>query len=293
MKKLLFKVMPAKNKQAKPEKKEAYNVSFFDSSESQTWSTKLQAIPSAATPSPKLKVVDIYSLNLSFPSEAKKSSSFIDAKTAKKIAAALKKIPAVFTHKNENQQQQVLLVADIKMTEQGYTDKAAIAAKENEFLSLFQSTVKPNYIQLLLNLGVHYVFMEGSLKADLLGKNLFSDINEAHLKATSVDFCQLVEFMINAFKRGEDVTIKNKETGKLHLFTASAYIKKIDAQIPEYQPAQLSYTIYPAQYHNIAMEGSYTKAMQQSGIFKITTTPGIDSKIVEMKTEKMMGAQHA
>lgn len=288
--KLLFTVAAAKNKQAKPEKKEAYKVSFFEASKAQAWSTKLQMIPSPNEPKIAIDVVDIYSLNLDL--SASKTEPFITPKEAKKIAKELTKIPQIYTHKNENKENQVLFVADIKIKEFGYTNPGIILEKEKELLNQFIIKEKPKYIQQLIDLGVTYIFMEGSLKADLIGNNIFSDSDKEHLKNTSVDFCQLVEFMINTFKRGERVILKNKETGKSQVFSAETYIKKTGDQVPDFHPSNLSYTIYPAQYESIAMQGSYTKAMQQSGLFKITTKPDTDSKIVEMKTEKMIGGSY-
>lgn len=279
---LQFEVKPCENKNNKLEKKNAYKVGLL--SGFQSWTTKLKFLPTQEKQAQAV-VVDIYSLN--YELSLGQSTSFTDNKKNKKIIKELNNIPKEFYDSQQIQNAQILLVLDIKTKEQGYCNKEAIEAKELEFLSLFHEENKLNFIQEFANAGLQYILMEGSLKADLLEKGLFETTNEEHLKSKTADFCQLVEFMINAFKRGETVVVKNKHNGKKEVFNAADYVKKVAEHLPEYQPSHVSHTIYPKQYHYIATQGIYTKAMRDSGLFKIANAIDDKTGIVQMKTEKM------
>lgn len=286
---LVFQV----NKYSSAEKKNTYKVKFFSDETAQhnhqTWPTKLKLISTHESAISKQSVIDIYSLNCDLPVSS--GTTLLNKGKAKKINKELCTIPREFYEHDKPEPSQVMMVLDIKIKEHGYDNKEAIASKEAAFLALFSQEKPPVYILKFQSMGLQYIFMEGSIKADLLGNHFFNDEDEHHLKTHSADFCQLVEFLINALKRGESVTIK-KEGMTLHHFKAEDYIKKISPGIADYQPAHTSYTIYPNQYYDIATQGSYTKAMQASGLFKVSTASHESSKIVLMQTEKMEGVFH-
>ncbi|KTC64745.1 Uncharacterised protein (plasmid) [Legionella adelaidensis] len=287
-KKLTFQVEPCKNKTQKLEKVDAYKVALLtESSEPDLfWGTKLKFFPKPHSIDEATSVVDIYSLN--YEVSMQENSSLVDKRKVKKINRDLSSLTCMPPSSAKHIHAQVVLVLDIKTKEEGYNNKGIIQTKEQEFLSLFNQTPSISFIDTLQKAGLQYVILEGSLKADLLGKNLFEETHEKHLQSTSEDFCQLVEFMINAFKRGETVVIKNKSHGVEYTFNAADYLKKISPDMPDYQPANMSVTVYPKQYYSIATQGTYTKAMQASGLFKLSTVANDETGIVQMTTEKII-----
>ncbi|TAL64686.1 MAG: hypothetical protein EPN84_02940 [Legionella sp.] len=275
-----------------PKKTNAYKVKLFCKNIANNavspWKTKIKCIADAAVSISQQSVTDIYSLN--FDLSAAEPNPFHLKKKAKQIAKELNDIPSEFHSAAESTQ--VIMVLDIKMKESGYNEKAPITEKEQAFLALFNQNSSPDYIKELQKLGLQYVFLEGSLKADLLNIDFFDCESQEHLKNNSADFCQMVEFIINAFKRGEQIVIKQNGV-EMQTFNASDYIKKISPKVADYQPTNTSITLYPKSYHEIAMQGIYTKAMQASGFFKLSTSTHDASKIVHMTTEMMAGVNHA
>lgn len=272
-------------------KSNAYKVKLFCKNIANTavspWKTKIKCIADASVGISTQSVTDIYSLN--FDLAADEPTPFHLKKKAKQIVKELHDIPSEFHSGSEPTQ--VMMVLDIKMKGTGYNEKAPIAEKEDTFLALFNESESPLYIQELQKLGLQYVFLEGSLKADLLNIDFFDTESQEHLKNNTADFCQMVEFIINAFKRGEQVVIKQNGV-EMQTFYASDYIKKLSPAVPDYQPTNTSITLYPKSYHEMAMQGIYTKAMQASGFFKLSTSSDDSSKIVHMTTEKMPGVNH-
>ncbi|KTD23024.1 hypothetical protein [Legionella londiniensis] len=287
---LSFMVSAYQNKHNQSDKKNAYKVKLLFNAEKEQaidelCSVKLKFIPDNPV-QPSGTVVDIYSLN--WEASVEKKHQFSDKRKSKQILKEINSIP-----KNHlTLSSQMLLVLDIKTKECGYDNLEAIKSLEEEFLALFSERNPPPYIQQLKTIGLQFVFLEGKLKADLLAQKLFHPSQEKHLKSSSSDFCQLVEFIINAFKRGEKAIVHNQETGQTHTFVAEEYLKKTSPELTDFKPSKVSYTVYPPFYYAIATKGSYTKAMQQSGLFKINNELSNESDVVLMKTEKNTESAH-
>lgn len=276
----------------KTEKANAYKVKILEQqNELKKWLVKFKCTPSTEPSKLTATVVDIYSLNWEI--DTKNASLFASKSKAKNTLKELKQIPPALIPKTKDANAQVLLMLDIKTKQEGYTNAQSIKALEQTFLNLFTQEKKLPYIKQLIDSQLQHVFLEGSLKANLLATNLFSPDLQHHLQQDSSDFCQMVEFMINAFKRGESVTVKapNGET----VFEPQEYIAKIYPKTtPDFKPVSVSYTIYPASYYDVATQGKYTEAMKQSGLFSIKIASKNDSKVVQMQTEKSVsGVAHA
>lgn len=88
-----------------------------------------------------------------------------------------------------------------------------------------------------------YILLEGSLKADLLKSEIFSEEEIAFLQEDPIGrqaFCQIAEFVMNAFKLGHTV---------LGL-SADQYIVPIDPDKP-FKPLSNSVVLFPKRYGDL------------------------------------------
>lgn len=184
-------------------------------------------------------------------------------------------------------QAQVVFVLDLKCVKndlKGYFDARLIHEYEQAFVTFINHNPANLFVQQLLAMGLQYVFFEGGIKATLINSAFFSEEEKQFFQADAEgckDFCQIAEFIINAFKRGEQVTLKHPKTLETLTLSPNDYLVKIHPDIPEFKPTQNTITFYPACYKEIATKGRYTQAMQAAtGLFRCNTHVMPDDVVV-------------
>lgn len=198
---------------------------------------------------------------------------------------------------------QVLFVLDLKVPDPSdhtnYKLKEVIAAAEEKFLTFLQNETDEqkfthkealSFKEFLKKAKPQYLIAEGSIKADLIDLNFLSPAEKSFLQTRdgSSIFCQLIEFMMNAFKRGEEIVIQtNPGNSETVILSRERYFKKIDPNAPDYCPTDKSITFYPRPYKEIALYGIYTQTMQRFGLFNLETKVH-EHDVVEMTTVSNM-----
>ncbi len=241
-----------------PVDQHTYNITIKNPTTTDNLSKiKLKFTTSASVSSSK-KTMDIHSLNYTA-----KDNEFKKDKSLNKAIKELKELESSGFYEPGCLIHQVLLTLDIKQNTNFYSDSAAIQNIEEDFLTKLQSENDITLLQQYKINQLQYVFMEGSLKADLLlNANFEQEVLKYFVEHGGV-FCQYTEFVMNGLKRGEKVSITQNDLD-LFDFIPSNYIKKVDTAIPDFEPTNEVTTIYPRSYHDMAISGLYTTAMQES-----------------------------
>jgi hypothetical protein len=301
-----FHMEACKNRANRPEKEGGYKVyvNFYsDAQKTHLVSTRKLTITKEPQTPPRSgnPVYDIYSYNGQTGS-ARKPLLGKQNFSSKKIRECLATI-AVFNQLQSpiDQACQILFVLDLKQfTENNehatYANRQSIEASEQEMLNFLSSgnqaasSKAHEFRTLLLSTAINYVILEGGLKAAFLEEDFLSEAEKQFLQTRGtgcVSFCQLIEFFLNAFKRGEEVTLKIGDTNtpviQKKTYGKAPYLKKLNETAPDYVPTEISHTLYPAAYYDIATTGIYTSSMQNSTLFH-TKTIEHDHQVVEMIT---------
>lgn len=293
-----FTLHACKNKTLNPEKNDGYNVYInFHTQSNQVYQKKLTIIKEYPEKIlSKTPVLDMYSYNGISSSKTNtllNDKNFSNNKSCKETVAVMEKIL-----QQKNSKHQILFVLDLKdfpnnPNESSYKNIETIKKSEKNFLDLFtgnKNTSKKNALEfkeILTSALCDYVILEGSLKADFIGDNALSKQEKEFLQSKGVgssSFCQLIEFFMNAFKRGEKVIVKKQHESPT-VFSAKTYLKKLNPKALDYEPTNQSRTIYPEDYYDIATQGIYTKAMKNSTLFSVKNIPH-ENNIIEMITTK-------
>ena len=305
-----FKIEACQNKNNRPEKVGAYKIyiSFYSDDAKQHLISKRkltitkEPISQANTGKP---VYDIYSYNGNSTSKISKllNDKNFSSETIEECGATIDVFNQLTQHADMDCQ--VLFVLDIKNFPQheqdrSYTNRKSIENSEQNILNFLKSDhpqgsqQAKKFRSLMHSTPLNFVLLEGGLKAAVIEDDFLSDSEKLFLQTKGVgnlSFCQLIEFFLNAFKRGEQVTIKkHSPTGVVEkkTYDRAAYLKKIDDSGPEYMPTDISHTIYPLSYYHVATQGIYTTSMSRSTLFH-TKTIEYGNQIVEMITTPNRG----
>ncbi|MDP3561945.1 MAG: hypothetical protein Q8R83_07195 [Legionellaceae bacterium] len=300
-----FNIEACQNKSHHPQKLGGYKIyiNFYSDEAKQSLVSRRKLTITkehglhAKTGSP---VYDIYSYNGN--STSKISKLLNDKNFSKETVEECKATIEAFNKRTQqaDMDSQVLFVLDIKNFpkhphDRSYSDKRSIDESENKILEFLKSDHDKGSQQakafrsLLLSTPLQFVILEGGLKAAFIEDNFLSDAEKLFLQTKGVgnlSFCQIIEFFLNAFKRGEQVTVKKySDSGAIEKSTydRTPYIKKLSEKGPDYVPTDISHTIYPLAYNHVATKGIYTTSMAKSTLFHIETIENSD-QVVEMKT---------
>lgn len=240
-------------------------------------------------------VYDIYSFNASSSSRIK--TLLNDKNFSSKTLEECRETIRVYDTLDHDLMPQVLFVLDVKNfpgheNDCSYTHQGSISTSENnilDFIRFGNESGGPNantFRNLLLSIHLRYVILEGSLKAAFISDGFLSEDEKSFLQTRgngNKNFCQLIEFFLTAFKRGEMVTTKKLNKSKTD-YHRDSYLKKISDTEPDYTPTDISETIYPSPYHDIAINGSYTSSMKRSTLFDINNREHA-GQVVQMTTK--------
>ena len=73
-----------------------------------------------------------------------------------------------------------------------------------------------------------------------------------------MEFCQLTEFFMNAFKFGQTISCASSP----HVFTAEPYLADITGVFPQVFPCRFSHVLYPSSYQEIyAVDSPFFKKL--------------------------------
>ena len=303
-----FHVEACQNRKMRTEKEDAYKIYInFYSDEAKAHLVSKRKLTITKEPQTTTllgdPVYDIYSYNGVSTSKTAQllNEKNFSLKTIHECASTI----AVFNALQQNVAVacQILFVLDIKnfpkgIDDRSYTNKRSIETSENKILNFLRGDNTGSSLQarefrsLLSSSSLSYVLLEGGLKAAVIEDHFLSEAEKNFLQTKGTgcqSFCQIIEFFLNAFKRGEEVTLKTQiphsETVEKRTFNRAPYLKKINEDNPDYQPTNRSHTIYPRAYYEIATQGIYTSSMRSSTFFH-TTIIERENQVVEMITVK-------
>ncbi|GGI82423.1 hypothetical protein [Legionella impletisoli] len=296
-----FEVVKCSNRQNRVEKEYAYKVkiSFLNHTGAVVSTSKMLIKPEIGLTLSDKPVIDVYSYNGITGKTLFHSQNFSNgvSKECQKTTEAAKQY--------SNKDGQVLFVLDIKDEPQetnarSYKDKGGIIATEQAFVTYLQEEKVPDgsefkhartFKKHLMKASPDYLMLEGRLKAEIIQHFTSEQQTFMQTKGEGVSvFCQLTEFLLNAFKRGETANFKSRHQTSLNI-TRTSYSRhdffiKLNPEAPDYQPTNDSTTIYPPFYTKIATQGMYTQAMQQSGFFKLSLRSESNG-VVHMNTSRV------
>src|SRR5690348_1913727 len=159
----------------------------------------------------------------------------------------------------------LLWVLDLKDPKSGYSNSHPIKKNEEEVYQFFKadkvnstasSPSKKLYEIFHRNVPMGFMICEGSLKADLLSKGGFTDPEVAYFNTHEggLDFCQMAEFFMNAFKLGQE------GKGQAGFLKGSSFIYPLSEK--PFQPSKVSTVLYPPFYKQIyAVDGQFAKTL--------------------------------
>ncbi len=299
-----FQIAVCQNRQNRSEKIGSYKIyiHFYSDAEKQHLVSRKKLTITKDHPEMPLlgkPVFDVYSYNgvsTSKPSKLLNERNF-STTTLEECHATLD----IFK-RTKVSESQVLFVLDLKNfpqheNDKNYSHRSSIEDSEAKLLSFLKighakSSQQANlFREMLFSIPLSYVILEGRLKATFIEDDFFSEAEKIFLQTRGIgcqSFCQIIEFFLNAFKRGESVTCKtNLSSGEIKrkTYDRTPYIQKIDETQPDYEPADISHTIYPPAYYEIATQGIYAMSMSRSTLFHTQTTIH-PNQVVEMATFK-------
>lgn len=238
-----------------PLNKESYDlkIDFWDAAGSLI-SQQVCTFTQSRAPIEDGQLFDIYSQNGVYSRGlfTNKDEALFRQSDLKGIGLAAQKLTLIQPPKS------TIIVLDLMDPSKSYLDIGSIREGE-EMICDFLKSKEPEKTVLSTADKVHkifkempldYVFCESSLKHTILCG--FSDLEIEYLLKKPIEFCQLTEFFINAFKFGQS-------TRKI---VAQNFFTPI-ASASEFKPITTSMVWYPAAYKNIyGIDGAFFNTMR-------------------------------
>ncbi len=181
----------------------------------------------------------------------------------------------------------LLWVLDLKHPQTGYCNSNPIKKNEEEIYQFFKAGLanskasapsKKLHGIFQQKLPMDFMLCEGSLKVELLSKGGFTDQEAAyfHTHSGGLDFCQLTEFFMNAFKLGH---VAKAQAGSIN---GNAFIYSLSEK--PFEPSKISTVFYPPFYKEIyALDGQFAKTL--GTVFSVSGGLNLLTEITTLNVE--------